>query len=79
MIFHAGVRAAVQGFAARLANPLLICDADAVAGELDLKTVMTTGSPAPVERASSNSDDALIAYTSGTTGRPKARSRPTPT
>ena len=71
VIFHAGVRAAVQGFAVRLANPLLICDADAVAGELDLKTVMTTGSPAPVERASSNMDDALIAYTSGTTGRPK--------
>lgn len=71
VIFHADVRATVQGFAAKLATPLLICDGGAAAGELDLTTVLTTGSPSPVTRASSELDDALIAYTSGTTGRPK--------
>jgi long-chain acyl-CoA synthetase len=71
MIFHAGVRATVQGFASKLSNPLLICGDGAAAGELDLKAVMATGSPSPVARTSSHMDDALIAYTSGTTGRPK--------
>ncbi len=64
-------RAAVHAFSAKLANPVLICAADAAAGELDLKAVMTSGSPAPVALAISAADDALIAYTSGTTGRPK--------
>src|SRR6185436_14749760 len=71
VIFHAGARGAVQEFAVKLSNPLLICDDGAVAGELNLRAVMATGSPAPVARTSSNTDDALIAYTSGTTGRPK--------
>jgi len=71
IIFHSGARGAVQGSSAKLSNPLLICDEGAVAGELDLRAVMATGSPAPVARTSSNTDDALIAYTSGTTGRPK--------
>jgi long-chain acyl-CoA synthetase len=71
VIFHAGARAAVQGFAAKLPDPLLICDGAAGAGELDLKSIITTGSPSPIVRSASGSDDALIAYTSGTTGRPK--------
>jgi long-chain acyl-CoA synthetase len=71
VLFHASARAAVQGFADRLSDPLLICDGGAVAGELDLKAIMTAGSPAPVSRVSASTDDALIAYTSGTTGRPK--------
>jgi long-chain acyl-CoA synthetase len=73
VFFHAGSRAVVNAFAARLADPLLICDGGAVVGELDLKDVIviTAGPPSPVSRVSSATDDALIAYTSGTTGRPK--------
>jgi long-chain acyl-CoA synthetase len=70
MIFHSHARPSVKGFCARLSNPLLICDAGAGAGELDLNAVMAAGSqasPIPV----SSDDVAMIAYTSGTTGRPK--------
>jgi long-chain acyl-CoA synthetase len=71
VIFHAGSRAAVQRFADKLSDPVLICDGEAEPGELDLKMIVATGSPSPVNRASAGADDALIAYTSGTTGRPK--------
>jgi long-chain acyl-CoA synthetase len=71
LIFQSGSRVAVEGFAAKLEEPLLICHGEAAPGELDFKIVVATGSASPVNRASSNADDALIAYTSGTTGRPK--------
>jgi long-chain acyl-CoA synthetase len=71
VIFHSSARAAVQAFSAKLANPILICDGGAAAGERDLRDIMTSGSPTPLAVAPAAADDALIAYTSGTTGRPK--------
>jgi acyl-CoA synthetase (AMP-forming)/AMP-acid ligase II len=71
VFFHPGVRSAVEAFSSRLANPILICDGGTIGSERDLKAIMTSGSQAPVAVATREADDALISYTSGTTGRPK--------
>jgi long-chain acyl-CoA synthetase len=71
VIFHPETRAVVHGFAAKLANPLLISAGLSADGEVALADVMMSGSVAPVSRTVSSAADALIAYTSGTTGRPK--------
>jgi acyl-CoA synthetase (AMP-forming)/AMP-acid ligase II len=71
IVFSAGSRAMIQMSVATLPKPLLIADELARPGELDLNAIMTTGSPLPVAPPSPEFDDALIAYTSGTTGRPK--------
>ncbi len=71
VIFPSRMRETVKAGGANLREPLMIADAAAWPGELSLAEVIAGGDPAPIAALPVEPDDALIGYTSGTTGVPK--------
>lgn len=71
IFFDHRTRQSVRKASAALANPLLIAVGGSAGGERDFGQFLTQGSPAAAISLPLEPNDAVIAYTSGTTGRPK--------
>ena len=71
IFFDQQTRQSVCKASAALADPLLIAVGGSAGDEKDFDRFLTEGSPAAAFSLPSEPDDAVIAYTSGTTGRPK--------
>ncbi|MBI4292171.1 MAG: acyl--CoA ligase [Betaproteobacteria bacterium] len=69
--FDPQMRQSVRKAAAALANPLLIAVGGSREGERDFEEFLGRGSPAAAISLPVEPNDGVIAYTSGTTGRPK--------
>lgn len=71
IFFDSGMREAALREAAALRRPLLVALDGAASGEQDYDEFLAEGSPEAAIALPVDPNDALIAYTSGTTGRPK--------
>lgn len=69
--FDRRIRQSVRKATAAIANPLLIAIGGSEGGEWDFSLFLSKGSPAAAISLPAEPDDGVIAYTSGTTGRPK--------